>query len=106
MKWTIFVLYGSLEDIARGRSDGDDVGACWQGGDAEGVVGAIDLRDDLDRVGHWRGRIIHYGGTEGIVTVGAADTCQNGFVYRSAFYMDVFTDFCNDRHKPCILTNG
>ena len=57
MKWTIFVLYGSLEDIARGRSDGDDVGACGQGGDAEGVVGAIDLRDDLDRVGHWRGNL-------------------------------------------------
>ena len=28
MKWAIF-LYGTLEDIARGRSDGDDVGACW-----------------------------------------------------------------------------
>ena len=56
MKWAIF-LYGSLEDIARGRSDGDDVGACWQGGDAEGVVGAIDLSTDLDRVGHWRGNL-------------------------------------------------
>ena len=55
MKWAIFVLYGSLEDIARGRSDGDDVGARWQGGDAEGVVGAVHLSTDLDCVGHRRG---------------------------------------------------
>ena len=57
MKWAIFVLYGSLEDIARGRSDGDDVGARWQGGDAEGVVGAVHLSTDLDCIGHWRGNL-------------------------------------------------
>ena len=57
MKWTIFVLYGTLEDIARGRSDGDDVGACGQGGDAEGVVIAVHLSTNLNRIGQWRGNL-------------------------------------------------
>lgn len=69
-------LYGSLEDIARGRSDGDDVGACWQGGYAEGVVGAVHLSTDLDSVGHWRGNL-HIVVTHNPATVDDNFLCLN-----------------------------